>query len=90
MNIKKIVILLVVVLSLVLLLGSIGSNMKSQEPKCQWKPEAGRQDIEKYAIVRASDPDKLQIEVNKRLNQSWEPMGGISIVDSNCCQVMVK
>jgi hypothetical protein len=87
----KTLVFLAVVLSLVFLLGSSGEKRRSQEPKCQLQPASGwRQDINEYTIVRASDPDKLQKEVNKRVKESWHPMGGISIVDTNCCQVMVK
>jgi len=90
MNIKKISILLGVILSLVLLLGSTGSNRKLQDLKCQGEPGAWRQTLSEYTIIRASKLNELQNEVNEKLKESWHPIGGISIVDSNCCQVMVK
>jgi len=88
--VKKMAVFLAVVVSLALLPGSSGEKRRPEDPQCQWVYQAWRQNIDEYAIVRASDPDKLQKEVNKRLKESWHPVGGISIVDSNCCQVMIR
>lgn len=86
---KKIVVCLAIGMSLIMLLGSTRSNLKSQD--IEWKIEQMRQNVNEYTIVRASKLDKLQKDVNERLKNDWSPIGGISIVDSNSfCQVMVK
>lgn len=94
---KKIVVFLAIGVSLILLLGSDGSNLKLQDTECKCKYEPGqwaeayRQNVSKYAIVRASELDDLQTDVNNKLKTGWHLIGGISIVDSNSvCQVMVK
>jgi hypothetical protein len=91
---KKIVIFLAVAVGLILLLGLTGAALKSQdtESKCEYDYCAAqwRQNIGEYTIVRAPKLDKLQKAVNESLKESWYPIGGVSIVDSNCCQVMIK
>jgi len=95
MNIKKIVILLTVVLSLVLLLGSFGPSQQIYDPNLEPGPRPGsisRERILKYEVVVASDPNNLETEVTKRLKDkkdNWIPIGGISVDDANCYQAMV-
>ena len=87
---RKIIVFLAIGMSLILLLGLTGSTLQSQGTECRWKPEPDRQNTTEYTIVQASELDKLQKDVNERLKKDWHPIGGVSIVDSNYCQVMIK
>jgi hypothetical protein len=44
----------------------------------------------KYEIVRQFSKEGLEAEVNKRINEGWEPIGGVSNQDSRYMQAMVK
>jgi hypothetical protein len=95
MDIKKVVIFLVIVSSLILLLGSTGSNMKLQNGKAKCEHVYGeaagwRQNIDEYTIVHDPNLNKLQDDVRKRLDDSWQPIGGISFVKNEYYQVMIK
>jgi hypothetical protein len=90
MNMKKIVFFLAVTLSLILLLGSNGSKRNFRDPKCQWEPGARRQNIDEYTIVHDPNLNKLQENVRKKLDDSWQPIGGISFVKNEYYQVMIK
>ena len=88
---KKIIISAAVILSLVLLLGSISPKPNIYDPnsKDDWGYcSASRSRIVKYEVIVASDPNKLQEKVEKRLKE-WIPIGGVSVCDSQCYQAMV-
>ena len=91
---KKIIIFVILGLSLVLLLGSIGFRPHIYDPNSppKFRPCAyGRERILKYEVIVAPDPNALKTEVMKRLKQDrrWRPIGGISIGDDKYHQAMV-
>ena len=96
MNIQKIVILLVVVLSLILLLGSIDPRQHIYDPNVGhgFQPNSNpRGRILEYEVVVASNPNDLETEVIGRLNgkkSNWIIIGGISVDDANCYQAMIR
>ncbi|HCO95062.1 MAG TPA: hypothetical protein DIU00_14105 [Phycisphaerales bacterium] len=96
MSIKKIVILLAVVLSLILLLGSIDPRPQIYDPNVVhgFQPKSNsRERTLEYKVVVASDPNTLETKVTQRLKDqkdNWIPIGGISVDDTNCYQAMVR
>lgn len=87
---KKIVVFLAIGMSLILLLGLAKSDSKSQWIESECSPGRYWQKVKNYEIIRASDLDKLQQNVNDKLNHGWRPMGELLYFDSNYCQVMVQ
>jgi hypothetical protein len=93
MNIKKIVILLAVVLSLVLLLGSFGPSQQIYDPNLPNDPRPdtiSRVRILKYEVVVASGPNDLETEVTRRLKgkDNWMLIGGVSSGNGKYHQAM--
>jgi len=52
--------------------------------------------IKRYHLALATDPEKLQNDVNKLLGEGWQPVGQIVIIQASAgtetrfCQTMVQ
>jgi hypothetical protein len=86
---KKMLIILPIGISLILLLGLDGSNLKSGKTESKCEVQQLRQIYGEYTVIQASELDTLQKDVNTKLRSDWRPMGGISYAKSEYCQVMV-
>lgn len=87
---KKIVVSLVIGIGLILLLGLAKYESKPQSIESGHTTGRYWQTVNDYKVIRASDLDKLQQNVNDKLNHGWRLMGGLSYFDNAYCQVMVK
>ena len=87
---RKILIILAIGIGLILLLGMNKSDSKLQGFESECKHGLYWQRVKNYEIIRASNLDKLQQNVKDKLNHGWCPMGEISYLDNNYCQVMVQ
>ena len=94
---KKIITLIILCFSLVLLLGSVNSQLNM----CDVNSISGhtpapsfinRTRILDYTVVIASEPNALALKVNDKINEdsNWKPIGGIATFDNNCCQAMIQ
>jgi hypothetical protein len=87
---KKTIVFLAMGMTLILLLGLAKSNSKMQWNNSECEPGQYWQRVKDYEIIHEPNLKDLQEKVKNGLDHGWRPMGGISIVDSNYFQVMVK
>lgn len=87
---KKTAIFLAIGMSFLLLLGLAKSDPKLQGIESECEPGRYWQKVKDYKIIDEPNLNDLRRKVKEELGHGWYPIGGISIVDSNCCQVMAK
>lgn len=87
---KKAAVFLVIGMGLIVLLGLAKSSTKPQIDKPECEPTGYWQKVNEYKIIHEPNLPYLKDEVKKGLNHGWYPIGGISIVGEDCCQVMIR